>query len=586
MGSLRKLAAVLALGAFTVLPCHQAMAGNAVASGAPVGTPTPDDTLRFLLPGAPAAASAAPKGSDVVFSPRFDRPEAVAVARDFGATRIEWSYITNPLSVAALRKVVGPHWGGAINNNAPTPDGAGAAIDFDGKPIVAPWMKSWGAIWNTCAAPETMEAIKQWIDRNLAAGATSIQFDDAGMQYDSSFWGVGDFSDASLRGFGAWVEKRVAAGEAMPLTPKQAANYRDWLRDSYKVRDNADCIARSAQFPSTAVWRAYLKETVSNCLTDIRAYLLARSNRAVALSVNAYSPLPWGTNAFQVDFADFIVSEAAADHSDFHHLAFMSAWLAMEGKRWAPVFPIADKALLRTRIATAYAVGGNPVIPWDVFIPPTTKAPATRFSATASEFADLFKFVRANASLFDGWETLSRLNLIVYADPVNITQTFAQLKRLADAQVPYTPYLHRAAMPPRNMRNQAGVNASFRAGSSKGITVDTQPLLAEVSDASLSAYAAASTETAGARVVVKANMAVPGGRVIHLLDPDAGSRTSPTTISISAWALGPSKSFAVRLYGPAEGAFALGKVSRLADGTLKLTIPKAASWWVFVLDPL
>jgi len=554
-------------------------------SSSAAGTPLAAHPLTALLPGGPAVASTAPKDADVIFSPRFDRPEAPSVAKAYGATRIEWSYITNTKSIAALRAAVGGRFGGAINNNAVTDGNAGAAIDFDGKPIVAPWMASWGAVWNSCAAPAGIQALKGWVDKVLATGATSIQFDDPGMQFDSSFWSAGDLSPANLKLFRAWVEAQNAAGVPLPITPAQAGDYRNWLGATHAVTGNADYAARSRTFPSTAAWQAFLRDTVSQCLLDIRSHLKTASGNQATLSMNVYTPLPWANNAFVSAYTDFIVGEMAPDHSEFHHLLFIGQWLRMDGKRWAPVFPLADKQLLRTRIAGAYAVGGNPVIPWDMFIQGTPTAPASRYFGSPDDFADLYRFVRQNARLLNGWEPLSRLNLLVYRDPSSITMSFAQLKRLAGLQVPYVPYVRKAGELSTGARNAADTNPTLRLVASKGASGDQQPLLERVTDAGLQPLAVATAVTPGLQVIVKANASMPGSRVVHVLRT-AGTASGRASMTISAWALGSATSFDARVASPSGVEIRLGTVARRSDGSLTLSIPAPAEWSLVELSPV
>lgn len=564
-------------------PAQLAEASTTAAAAGPGGDPQ----LLGLLPGSPATAAAAPKDSDVLFSPRFDRPEAPSMAVAYGASRVEWSYVAGGPTLAALRAAVNGRFGAAINNNAATPGNAGAAIDFDGKPIVAPWMLSRGTLWNTCAAPEAMQALKEWIGKHLAAGATSIQFDDAGMQFESSFWGVGDFSPYGLRGFRAWVEAKNAAGVATPVTPAQAADYPGWLRQTYKVVDNTDYVKRNAQFSSTAAWRAYLRDSVLKCMTDLRSFVKDKGGGTTALSLNLYTPFPWAYNSFLQPFADYVVSEVAPDHSEFHELQFLSVWLRMAGQRWAPVFPLADKDLLRRAIATTYVVGGNPLVPWDVYIPAVAgNAQESRFFGNPTDFADLFRFVRRQAALLDGWETISRVNLIAYRDPANITDSLAQLKRLADLQVPYTAYLRASSPPGDRLRHEAGLHATFRIAASKAYPNDPPPLLSSQDDASLTAYSAASEVTPGLAVIVKANAAAPGTRVIHVVRKSTGNGAAKASMTLSPWTLGTATAYKARMLTPSGAVTALGTLTRRADGALTIAIPAPVEWAVVELTPV
>ena len=54
----------------------------------------------------------------------------------------------------------------------------------------------------------------------------------------------------------------------------------------------------------------------------------------------------------------------------------------------------ADVELTRFTFATAYALGGNMLGPWDVYLPAPS---APRYWGDARDFVDLFCFVRSNS---------------------------------------------------------------------------------------------------------------------------------------------------------------------------------------------
>ena len=165
-------------------------------------SPLPLHADWSLLDGArvhPEYRGPVPKKSDVIFSTRSKRDNAAEVAKAFGATRIEWVYSTEPEFVHSLQSVA-PWFGGTVNSTIPLPKDEGIAKDLEGRPIVAPWMKSWGAKWITTTDPHTREALKGVVQRYLELGASSIQVDDPLLQYTAANWG-GDFSESSLAGF-------------------------------------------------------------------------------------------------------------------------------------------------------------------------------------------------------------------------------------------------------------------------------------------------------------------------------------------------------------------------------------------------
>lgn len=541
-----------------------------------------DRSLVQLLPSAAPRNPALPRSSDVLFSPRFDRPEAADVAKAYGTTRMVWSYIPAGPTRDKLSRAVGASIGDTINNNIKTPQDAGVAVDFDGKRIIAPWMTSWGAQWNSCAAPATMTALKQRIDTLATVGIAELQFDDAGMQFDASLWTVGDFSAHSLQGFARWIEAKKRSGLSPPLTPEQAADYRQWLQTTYGVRNTDDYMSRRSSFSSTPWWHEYLKDTVVACVQEIRRHLHQSAGGDTILSFNTDSPYPWSRNAFLAAAADYVLGEVGPGNSKFHLVALSSQWLLGEGKRWATVSLDRDRATLRSGIATTYALGAIPVVPWDVFIPPVGSTPPGRFFGAAADLADLYLFVRRHADLFDDWEMISRVNLLVPTDPVDVNRAFLQMRRLAEMHVPYQPIQRRPGIPP-DLRRKDATNITWQLVQGKSSSSDGPPILDSLKAAEIEPFAAVKAVSAGLRTVVKANPRQPGTRVIHLLrEGPVTEKLTTAELTLNAWTLPSADSYDVFMHTPNGEPRGLGVVHRQGGpaGGLILALPYPTEWAV------
>ncbi len=539
--------------------------------------PAPDADLASLLPAYPASTTAGLRAGDTVFSPRFDRPDAPAVAQSFGANRAVWSYVTAPASVQALQAAVGSSLGGAINNNSATPNDSGSAIDFDGRPIVAPWQTSWNAPWNSCVRPAAMQAKMAWIDRLLALGMRSIQLDDPDMQLGAEYWGAGDFSPESMQGFANWVRQQNAAGANLPLSPEAAADYGNWLRQQHGVVDAADYRARRATFPSGAVFRSYLRDAVTDCIAQLRQHIVTRSGGTATFSTNLHTPFPWSANAFLVPLSDQVIGELDLSQSAFHHVAFISQWLRAGGRPWLFLVPVENTAQVRHGIAVAFAHGAWPVVPWDQWMPPPTlgAAPPARHFGTVADYGAIYSFARAQSPLLQGWETLSRLNLLAYADGVVPANALAQLQRLAARQVPFRPVVRSPGLGAGGQRPAAPVHTTLRLSNDRSQVSDPQPLLSATSDTTLDALAAARNVTAGINVVVKGHAAQPGRRVVHVVK--SGGSANTVSLTLAPWVLPQATRYAVVLHRPGQAPQDLGNVVVGASG-LNLTLPAVGTW--------
>ena len=60
-----------------------------------------------------------------------------------------------------------------------------------------------------------------------------------------------------------------------------------------------------------------------------------------------------------------------------------------------------DVPAIRKSIAYAYALGGNMLVPWDIYLPTPD---AKRYFGDAAEYADLFSFVHEHAALLDSMD--------------------------------------------------------------------------------------------------------------------------------------------------------------------------------------
>ncbi|MGF1615342.1 MAG: hypothetical protein ACFCVA_15935 [Gammaproteobacteria bacterium] len=234
-----------------------------------------------------------PARSDVVFSTRFKRPEAPALIKAFGATRVEWVYTTDR-AFASLLKEQAPWFSGTLNANGPLPTEAGFARDFDGNIITAPWMRGWGGRWVTTTHPETQRAMAGQVLRYLEIGANALQHDDPLLQLYAALNQAGDFNASTLAGFPRFLATRanrmqVEAAGRLGFT----GDDRDFLVKRHRVAEAADDRRRFRRFPSTPMWLASLQRGVEEHFLRLRQQLKS-TGHPVPLSMNLsalYEPL-------------------------------------------------------------------------------------------------------------------------------------------------------------------------------------------------------------------------------------------------------------------------------------------------------
>lgn len=378
-----------------------------------------------------------PAKSDIIFTTRFKRDEALGVARDFGATRIEWVYSSDADYVRQLLGVA-PWFGGTVNANGPLPDEQGFARDFDGNVIVVPWMKGWNGRWITTNSPQTRQVLAEQVQRFIELGAKSIQVDDPILQMHPALFQGGDFNPATLGGFERYVthrpDKDVVA--AAGLKGFQG-DYREYLKKVHGVKDTADYIKRFRSFPSTRVWLDYLRDSVELHYSLLRDKL---HKAGVALSMNLTqltTPDESYRSFFLTPFPDYAVVETHI--KEYPTLLSQAATMRSLGIGFVPSIQPLELADNRVALATAFALGAPPMVPWDTYIGNDDKGKAKRYFGKAGELSDIYRFAREHRELLDGRELDAVVGIVVPVDKFKgkAAQVKDLIDRLAALQIPF-----------------------------------------------------------------------------------------------------------------------------------------------------
>lgn len=409
----------------------------AVADASPVQSPL----LKAALSAVPSRKPGSPVESDVVFSIRFKerQGEGLRIARAFGATRVEWSYTAGDPRFASDVHRIGALVGGAINANVVTADDAGVAEDLDGHVLTAPWMKAWGAKWVTTTKAETRKALFALVDRYVDAGYDSIQVDDPILQAATVLWSGGDFSDITVAGFAQYLEDRVPSSELLSLgieDIRSGFDLRAYLRDR-GVYSAADLLRVKSSLPIMPLWSRYLRETVLEFYADLRRHLDRHpSGRSTALSMNVGPVEPRTEFLFPISYADYLLTEVPLESmgrmavrvgvANAHGLGFV-----------ASVIP-GSVAETRTALAGYYALGAQPLVPWDVFMGADDSGAKPRYFGRVEHYGDIFHFVRRHAALLDEWVIPPTVGLVVDLDARDrIAATMALAEKLTAGRVPF-----------------------------------------------------------------------------------------------------------------------------------------------------
>ncbi len=343
-------------------------------------------------------AKGAPRKSDVCLSSRWPRPkdandpyDTFDICEKFHATRLEWVYTQDREFIARANKR-GLDVMATLNATMPDVPGIevyekGRMVHPDGSLHVAPWMTWQPPPYMGCANSKEYKAnMMARAKKILDAGARGLQFDDPYMNCHSRHWDI-CFCDYCNTGFRAYLKKKLSESELAELGIEDIDTF------SYKAYRHGG--GKSEQLKShfvdyqTAVTLAYHR-SIHNTLRE-------QYGEEISFSSNN-SSIRWDP---PFDMFDYGMCEL--HHSlSFPKTMYQRMKLTYSlGKSQVVSFHNTTAAGRRI-IGSLYALGANPLVPWDVWVKGTS-----RYYGKPAEFADLYGFVRANAQCFDGYSMVT-----------------------------------------------------------------------------------------------------------------------------------------------------------------------------------
>jgi hypothetical protein len=378
-----------------------------------------------------------PGRAEVVFSTRWERPGALAVAKAFGATRVEWVYAS---SVDYVNKFKSSNirFGCTLNANIKTKNDAGVARDFDGNPQVAPWMISWGAKWITTSHPTTRNAIFEEAEKSVAIGCDSIQYDDPLLQAATFAWSGGDFSEVSRAAFSRYLAT-LSTSERHSIPPALLASefdYREYLVSTFGIRDQSTYALRAPTLSTTALWRRFHEDSVVQFFAQLRGHLDSYGGKRTPLSMNIGGASALTNVGVRLaKYADYFLVETRV--ADAGRAAFASAIARALGVAHVPSLLPTSVSETRRNLSTYYALGDTPLVPWDVYMGSDVSGSKPRYFATTQNYGDIFTFVRAKAHLFDGWESPPMVGVVLKVGDGYQKHAQAAASALASQNLPF-----------------------------------------------------------------------------------------------------------------------------------------------------
>lgn len=379
--------------------------------------------------------------SDVCFTSRSRHTNSVETFRAFRANRLLWSYAHDADFARALRAAGAETFQGTINSLPGTAETAAHALDFDGNPMVAPWMRAFSkkspVYWGCNNRPRFMGVCLERAAKAIEAGADMLQFDDWALIASASGWGGACFCTNCMAAFPADLRANVPPAELARLRIPATGpfDYRHHLAARHGITNAAAYAAQKRSLPTSPHFDAFHRRSIRAFFKDLGARIDAIAGRHVPMSINANLADPSQQRRFLTDIVDFVQGETLHFHPD--QLALASKIAEGMGKWHVFVTQSLDVPEARAGIATVYALGQLPMVPWDMYMGSDETKIQPRGWGTVEQYGDLFHFVRDNPTLLDDAKPLATAGLIIDIDHCDRSQAFAACRRLLDAQVPF-----------------------------------------------------------------------------------------------------------------------------------------------------
>lgn len=374
---------------------------------------------------APPAARPALSRSDVVFMYQADRPTYEA----YGAGVLAWG---GKPDAKALAEAKGVRWLGSVgmvtefsryHDRFPETYAEALCRDIDGKPVKVPWLtdqqhKGIPYWWCCTNQPQFRTYLRERVTETLKAGAEGLHVDDH-MGTSGGLWLGVCFCDRCVEGFRGYLaahppDRRGVLARADAATFDFRAEMKAWLA--------AAPGRQPTQHPAWPVWTAYQCKAAAAFMAELRRAAEAAAGRPVPVGANA--GLLWPLHLADYKVLDLFSAEtdhhaASGKPSDAPMLAYRLAdavgrpyAATASGWDWATIQEKQNHGLVRHWIALGYAAGHRLMAPhyqWCY----TTEKGTHWYRGPGERFAPLYRFVRENAGLFDGYEALADVDLLM-----------------------------------------------------------------------------------------------------------------------------------------------------------------------------
>lgn len=302
------------------------------------------------------------------------------------------------------------------------------AKDIEGYPIWVPWLMDHvyegTPTWFGCTnAPVYRELLRKRCLEAVADKPGGIHIDDPAGVYAPVSWGGGCFCDHCMKGF-----REYLAAHDSPELRKEAGvggwdgfDYRALVRTRAKTKD--EYLKVQNDLPLRRVYLEFQERRMVENIRSLGELARSKLGPGMTMSVNLYYGGPGGDNLVLVPLITHMVAEVEHDAGEgtakllkpvmaYRQAETVGLPLASTASGGDYAWVKAHNAvnLVKVWIALGYACGQRLMVPHPKMQWCQTPEKGTHwYAAPVAEFAPLYRFVRANPALFEGYRTVGPL---------------------------------------------------------------------------------------------------------------------------------------------------------------------------------
>ncbi len=390
------------------------------------------------------------QATDIPFSTRWERTNAVDVMKSFHASQCVWVYGSSRKYIESVH-AAGAGFEGALNglqglelattNRFAKGDTSGRHEDLDGNKNMPSWMVTFGSRHFTgcCNSPAFRAIFFKAAKAYLDAGVDLLHVDDWAMNASWSRNAGVCFCEDCRAGFREYLRQRCSPEELKRLGVLNPAtfDYREHLKQN-GVPDAATYRQKFRALPLTPLFIDFQVQSTRAFYQAFRKQLDQWSpQRYIPISFNAMlSRTSSEDDLFASDLADFYVGEMYFSQSFAAHLLAGKASEAAAIPQFVSPMPRHD-APTQSAIATMYGLGSWHLVPWDIYMGSDATGIQPRYFGTREKYGALYDFIHDRSSLFTGYQSVAEIGVLYNADLPGGPELMEYCQKLAERQIQF-----------------------------------------------------------------------------------------------------------------------------------------------------